>query len=57
MVTYTGIKCTNQSGVCQPGELCNVQKAKVEKGKHWLQRLRQTTGGKNQIGCLHPIHL
>lgn len=48
---------TSQLGVCQPGEMYNVQKAKEEKGKHWLQRLHQTTDGRSQTESPHPILL
>lgn len=50
-------KEANQLGACRLGEMYSVQKAKAEKGKHLLQRLHQTTYGRNQIECLHPIHL
>lgn len=38
IVTYLALNYINQSGVCQPAEKYNVQKAIAEKGKHWPQR-------------------
>ena len=55
--TYLHDKCINQLGVCQPDEMCNVQKAEVEKGKHLLQRSHQTTGDRSQTEFLHPRQL
>lgn len=57
VVTYLVLNHTNQQGACQPGEMYNVQKVKAEKGKHWPQKLHQTTGGRSQIEYPHPAHL
>lgn len=54
ILTYEHV---NQLGAYQPGEMYNVQKAREERGKHWLQRLHQTTDGKSQIEFPHPIPL
>ena len=42
--------------VCQLAVMYNVQKAKVEKERHWPQRLHRTIGDKSQTEYL-PIHL
>ena len=36
---FTYMRIHQSKGVCQPGKMYNVQKAKAEKGKHWLQKL------------------